>query len=176
MEYMLEQMLKRRSVRIYTEEAIPAEILKAILQAGLTAPSGRNRKPLELILVTEREKLEKLAASRAMGSQMLAKAGAAILVVGNPENSDTWVEDCSIAMAYMHLAADAMGIGSCWIQGRMRFAADGRSTDDVVRELTGYPQPYQLEAILSLGMIDKHPETNQMVDVDECARVHKGQW
>lgn len=176
MEYMLEQMLKRRSVRIYTEEAIPEEKLEAILHAGLTAPSGRNRKPLDLILVTEREKLEKMAEARAMGAQMLAKAGAAIVVVGNPETSDTWVEDCSIAMAYMHLAADAMGIGSCWIQGRMRMASDGRTTDDVVRELTGYPQPYQLEAILSLGMSEKHPEANQLVDVDKCARVHKGQW
>ena len=53
-------------------------------------------------------------------------AMAAIAVLGNPEAADTWIEDCSIVMANMHLEAAASGVGSCWVQGRMRTAADGR--------------------------------------------------
>jgi hypothetical protein len=43
-------------------------------------------------------------------------------------------------------------VGSCWIQGRLRQAADGRSTHEFVANLLKVPAPYQLEAILSLGM------------------------
>ena len=62
------------------------------------------------------------------------------------------VEDCSIVMANMQLEAAASGVGSCWIQGRLRQAADGRSTHEFVANLLKVPAPYQLEAILSLGM------------------------
>ena len=55
-------------------------------------------------------------------------------------------------MANMQLEAAASGVGSCWIQGRLRQAADGRSAHEFVANLLKVPAPYQLEAILSLGM------------------------
>ena len=48
---LLEIILKRRSVRTYTNEEIPDEKLEKILQAGLLAPTSRNRKPCEFVVV-----------------------------------------------------------------------------------------------------------------------------
>ncbi len=145
-------MADRRSVRQYSGEEIPENLLSRIVCAGLVSASGRGRRPWELIVVCEREALDKLSECRDSGSAMLAGADTAIVVVGNPDVADTWIEDCSIVMANMHLEASASGVGSCWIQGRMRKAADGRSTQDFVADLLGIPEPFQLEAILSLGM------------------------
>ena len=120
----------------------------------------------------DRDTLNKLAECRDSGSAMLAGADAAIVVLGNPEAADTWVEDCSIVMANMHLEASASGVGSCWIQGRMRTAADGRSTQDYVAELLSVPEPWQLEAILSLGMPADHPDHREF-DETLLEKVHK---
>lgn len=154
---LLDVMLNRRSVRQYRKEHIPGDKLEKILQAGLAAPSGRGRQPWEFIVVQRKEALKKLSECRTGGAKMLENADCAIVVIADELEQDVWTEDCSIAMAYMHLMADSLGIGSCWIQGRLREAPDGRSTEDYVRECLGFPKTYRLEAILSLGIPENKP-------------------
>ena len=154
---LLDMMLNRRSVREYTGDHIPGDKLEMILQAGLAAPSGRGRQPWEFIVVQTRDALKKLSECRDGSAKMLEHADCAIVVIADELEQDVWTEDCSIAMAYMHLMADSLGIGSCWIQGRLRQAPDGRSTEEYVRECLGFPKTYRLEAILSLGIPKKHP-------------------
>lgn len=166
-----EIMKNRRSVRTYTGEQIPAEKLDMVVKAGLVSASGRSIRPWEFIVVQDKEMLTKLAGSRAVGAKMLEGAAAAIVVVGDEDKADTWIEDSCIAMANMHLMADAIGLGSCWIQGRMRLAADGRTTENVVRELLGIPENYRLEAILSLGMISEHPKGYEEADL-HTEKIH----
>ena len=149
---VLDAMARRRSVRRYSGESVPQALLDRILEAGLRSASGRSRRPWELIVVRDRAMLDELAECREQGAGMLTGADAAIVVVADPTLADTWVEDCSIVMANMQLEAAASGVGSCWIQGRMRQAADRRSTHEFVANLLKVPAPYQLEAILSLGM------------------------
>ncbi len=83
-----------------------------------------------------------------------------------------WVEDCSVAMANMHLMADSLGVGSCWIQGRLREAPGGRTTEAYLRELLEFPENYRLEAILSLGMPQNHPGAYELGDLLE-GKVHR---
>lgn len=149
---VLDAMARRRSLRRYSGESVPQALLDRILEAGLRSASGRSRRPWELIVVRDRAMLDELAECREQGAGMLTGADAAIVVVADPTLADTWVEDCSIVMANMQLEAAASGVGSCWIQGRLRQAADGRSTHEFVANLLKVPAPYQLEAILSLGM------------------------
>lgn len=72
-----------------------------------------------------------------------------------------WIEDCSVAMANMHLMASSLGIGSCWVQGRLR-NADEITTEEYVRERLGFPENYKLEAILTLGMPDAEAPAHQL--------------
>ena len=108
-------------------------------------------------MVQKKEALKKLSECRVGSAGMLENADCAIVVIADEPEQDVWTEDCSIAMAYMHLMADSLGVGSCWIQGRLREAPDGRSTEDYVRECLGFPKTYRLEAILSLGIPQNHP-------------------
>lgn len=172
---LLEIMRKRRSVRTYTGEPVSEENLEKILKAGLLSASGRAIRPWEFIVVREKAALRKMAAARAMGAKMLEGADCAIVVLGDEEKTDVWTEDCSIAMANMHLMADSLGVGSCWIQGRLREASDGRTTEAYARELLGYPENYRLEAILSLGMPEQHPEARNLEELP-MEKVHQEKW
>lgn len=106
---------------------------------------------------------------------MLEGADTTIVVIADPEKTDVWTEDCSIAMANMHLMADSLGVGSCWIQGRLREAPDGRTTEEYLRELLQYPKGYKLEAILSLGMPDNHPGPYS-IDELPMEKVHREKY
>lgn len=156
---LLELMRHRRSVRHYTGEPIQEEDLKKILQAGMLSASGKGRRPWEFILVRDKEMLKKLSLCRegAANQRMFLEAGAAIVILGESALADTWIEDCSSVMTNMHLMADALGLGSCWIQGRLRPAVDGQSTDAYVRQLLGFPEPYMLAATLVVGVCQDHP-------------------
>ena len=149
---LFDLLLTRRSIRQYTGQPVSQEDLRAVLAAGLLSPSSRSRRPWELVVVQDPAMLEQLSHCRQGSAKMLAGAAAAILVFADQTKSDVWTEDCAIVMSNMHLMAHHLGLGSCWIQGRLRQAADGRSTHEFVANLLKVPAPYQLEAILSLGM------------------------
>ncbi|MBQ7851116.1 MAG: nitroreductase family protein [Clostridia bacterium] len=154
---ILNTILARRSVRQYTAQPIPEDTLNAILYAGLAAASSKNRRPWEFVLVRDRAMLNALGSCRPGASNLLGKCTAAVVVCADAEAVDVWVEDCASAITQMHLAADAMGVGSCWLQVRLRRAEDGRDAADVVRELLGIPSRFGVMAILTLGMPESHP-------------------
>lgn len=171
---LLDILKHRRSVRTYTDAPIPQETLDTILKAGLLSPSGRNQRPWEFILIQNKDTLNAMSRCRDAGSSMLSGAAAAIVVIGDPAKADTWTEDCSIAMAYMHLMADHLGVGSCWIQGRMRTIGE-ESTEDYLRSLLHFPDSYRLEAILSLGYPNPHPEARTEEELPK-EKVHIEQF
>ena len=169
---ILQTILNRRSVRQYTDEPIPEEKLNAILYAGLAAASSKNRRPWEFVVVRDRAMLDALGGCRPGASNLLSKCQAAIVVCADAEAVDVWVEDCGSAMTQMHLMADAIGVGSCWLQVRLRKAADGRDTADVVREALGIPAKYGVMAMLTLGMPESHPAAHT-VDELLLEKIHR---
>lgn len=162
---LLELMQARRSVRGYTAVPVPGEALDKILRAGLLAPSSGGLRPWALIVVRDRETLDQLGDTRPGSIRMLKQAGAAVVVLGEPDRSENWVEDCAAVMTQMHLMADHLGLGSCWLQGRGKDGREGRSLDDLVRDILGYPEELTLEAILSLGVPAGHPPRRELSEL-----------
>lgn len=154
---LLKIMKHRRSVRKYTGEKIDEEKLEQILTAALLAPSGRAARPWEFVIVRDKEMLAKLSKAREHGAEMLSGADCAVVVFGDETKTDVWTEDCCNAMAHMYLMASALGVGCCWIQGRLRKTAEGILTEDYIRGLLDAPENYRLEAIMSLGMPAETP-------------------
>ena len=75
-----EALLKRRSVRKYTEEAVSQEMIEELLHAAMSGPSACNKMPWEFYVITNPEKLEELR-----GASMFTKMQAplAMVVCGN---------------------------------------------------------------------------------------------
>lgn len=163
----LDILKKRRSIRKYTGESISKESLTQIVNAGLLSPSSRALRPWELIVIQDKETLKRMSQCRIGSAKMLENASAAIVVVADAKKSDVWTEDCSIVMSNMHLMAASLGLGSCWIQGRLRQAPNGQSTEDYLRDILEYPKEMSLEAVLSLGVPEIHPEGHALSDIPE---------
>ena len=166
---LLDVMLKRRSVRKYTDEEIPKEKLNRILQAGLLAPTSRNLRPCNFLVIENKEK--EISKSKAFGASFVKDANKAIAVIANGEISDTWIEDSSIALAFMHLMAAEQDIGSCWIQIHLRKSKLGKSTEDLVRDILGIDDYFRIVGILALGIEDGHTEAYSLDDIDK-EKVH----
>ena len=118
METILDIIQKRRSIREYQDKAVSRELLEKLLQAGMAAPSARNSKPWEFVVVTEKATLDKLRANLKNGNY---NAPAAIVVLGNlkiataESSTRFWVQDCTAAVENMLIAAAGLGLGTVWI-------------------------------------------------------------
>ena len=145
-------MHSRKSIRTYADAAIPQECLDAILKAASLAPTSRDLRPCTFHLVTDREQLTQLGHAKAHGAAFTAHAGAAVVVAADSTVADTWIEDSAIAMTYMMLTAEALGLGCCWVQMHLRTDADGNSAEDNVRQILGLQEQHRIVGFLSLGV------------------------
>lgn len=116
----LETIHNRKSVREYTSQKIDKDVLIELVKAGMAAPSGRNIRPWEFVILYEKDKMASLATSLPY-AKMLAGAAAAIIVCGNPDSekggSSLWEMDCSAATQNILLAAESLGLGAVWTAG-----------------------------------------------------------
>ena len=115
---MHELLKNRRSIRKYTSQQVPDELLDAILEAGLYAPSGINTQNTVMVAVRDKETRDQLSRMNAavMGTQSDPFYGApcVIVVLAYPERY-TCVEDGALVMGNLMNAAYEAGLGSCWI-------------------------------------------------------------
>lgn len=175
MENFHELMRHRRSIRKYTGEPVDPEQVRLILEAGLMAPAGKRKNPWHFVVVDEPEKLKALSETRAMGTAQIANAALAIAVVANPEDSDTWIEDLSIATIQMQLQCADLGLGSVWCQMRMRENADGVPAPYSVRQILEIPAEYEVLNVLAIGHIG---EERKPYDTEKLQweKVHTQKW
>jgi len=114
MHEMLELILKRRSIRAYTDAPVTDDQIQMLLQAAMAAPSANDVRPWAFVVVRDRERRQALAETHRW-SYMCADAPVVFAVVGDPAASDHWVEDCSAATENLLLAAAGLNLGAVWI-------------------------------------------------------------
>lgn len=151
----LDLIRQRRSVRRYTSQPIDRETRKKLMEAALRAPSSRSFNPWQFIVVDDSDTLEKLSKSKPHGASFLKNAPMGIVVCADATASDVWVEDCSIASVFIHLAAASLGLGSCWIQIRKRDHDQTMSADTYIKDLLGVPDNLMIESIIAIGYPDE---------------------
>lgn len=119
MNESLQTLLSRRSVRSYTDQQVPDELLEQVLTAGLYAPSGMNTQGCVAVAIRDKETRDYLAKLNAavMGRDMDPFYGApcVIVVLADPTIYDGWICDGSLMMGNLMNAAHSLGLGSCWI-------------------------------------------------------------
>ena len=116
----MENLLTRRSVRQYTAEIPPMEVIEEICKAGTYAPTGRNTQSPIILAVTNQEMRDSLSRmnARVLGNDSIDPfygAPVVLVVLANRDTSYTYVEDGSLVMGNLMNAAHAKGLGSCWI-------------------------------------------------------------
>ena len=133
----MEDLLTRRSVRSYTDEIPPMEVIEEICKAGTYAPTGMNRQSPIIIAVTNKEMRDRMSKLNAgvMGADNDPFYGApVVLVVLADKSVHTCVEDGSLVMGNLMNAAHAKGLGSCWIH-RAREVFESEEGKQILKEL-----------------------------------------
>ncbi len=143
----LEAIRSRRSIRRYTDEAVPKADLETIVDAGRLAATGSNRQPWDFVVVTDRPAIAGLKVAGAW----IETAGAVIVVVMDPA-SRWWIEDGAAAIENMLLASTALGYGSCWVEG------DALPHEETIKSLLGIPSDRRVMALIPIGIPAERPQ------------------
>jgi len=117
METDLDFIFKRRSIRRFQEKEVETEKIETLLKAAMAAPTAMNYQPWEFVVITEKQRIEKVKAALTFAK---SNAPLVICVCGNLVGLKQlvkerfWVQDCSAATENILLAATALGLGSVW--------------------------------------------------------------
>jgi len=148
---MIDLLRQRRSVRKFKQQPIEAEKIAQLSEALLRAPTSRNQQPCEFILVDDPQILNRLSTAKAHGTTFFASAPLAVVVAANPQISDVWIEDSSIAAIIVQLAAEQLGLKSCWGQLRLRPHDENSSASEFVRQLVNLPVGMGVAMVIAIG-------------------------
>ncbi len=147
----MDLITKRRSIRRYTANKVEEEKVELLKEAALRAPSSRGVNPWEFIFITDRDLLAKLSAAKPHGSTFLKDAPLGVVVCADPQKSDVWVEDASIATIFIELAATSLELGSCWIQIRERMHDETQTAEAYIAHLLNIPSHLKVESMIAIG-------------------------
>lgn len=134
---------KRTSARTYQAKSIDKILLEKLVDAGRRAPTARKVEPWEFIVVTNKERLEKLGEVVSPNGTFVKDAASCIVIYC--KDTKYYLEDGCAATENILLTAADLGLGACWIAGDKKpYAAQ-------VAELFGVPDGLKLISLIALG-------------------------
>lgn len=138
-------------MRKFTDDRVTDEELKELMRAALMAPSSKGSHCWEFAVVEDAAVLSQLSTCKQVGSSFLAEAPMAIVVLADPQVSDVWIEDASVASTMLLLQAEDLGLGACWVQIRDRQDENGVPAEEIVRRILGIPEHLRILSIVAVG-------------------------
>ena len=162
----------RRSIRKYTKEEIPGDVIMKAIDCARHAPSAGNIQPWEFVIVREKEIREKLY--RACFSQSHVMEAPLLIVVcvdlmksayyGTRGTHLYGIQDTAAAIENMLLAFHAMGYGTCWV---------GAFSEIMVREIINAPKDIKPVAIITVGKSDEIPQPRSLRKIEDMVHYEK---
>ncbi len=168
---LYEGIISRRSIRKYTGEKIGDDQIKALIKAGMYAPSARNMRPWHFIIIDNSEVMKKIMKIHPYSS-MLSEASHAIVVCGDEklENGPGYYKlDCSAATQNILLAAHSMGLGAVWLGVEPR-----PERIKGISSILGLPDYIHPLSIISVGVPVKIP--CEIPDRYEPEKIRRNRW
>ena len=156
---ILQNIITRRSCKKYRSDPVPQELVEAVVEAGLYAASGSNLQGAIILAVTDKTTRDRLSRLNAkydpMGRTDPFYNAPVVLAVLGDKTTGTGVEDGSLMMGNMMLAAHSLGLGSGWVN-RARQTFD-RPEGKALLEKWGLPERYRGVCNCILGYADEEP-------------------
>ncbi|MDH4006459.1 MAG: nitroreductase family protein [Desulfuromonadales bacterium] len=162
-----EVVSQRRSIRRYKSYPVPEELLTQVLDAARLAPSWKNMQCWRFLVLTEPEKKTALLTAfheENPGRKSLEQAPAVIVVCADPsesgheEGKDYYLADTAIAFEHLCLAAQAVGLGTCWL---------GWFREGELKSNLGIPEKYRVVGVTPLGFPDQAPKPRPRKSLEE---------
>jgi len=151
-----EAIRTRRSIRKWSDRPLDKDTIIGLMDSVRLAPSGHNGQQWELIVVTDRDRLDQLVPI-CNDQRHVGEAGAFMFIVTDPSAKWTHV-DPAIAMDHLTLRAREMGLGTCWI---------GAFNELRMREFLGIPEEKIAVIGMTLGYPGDDPEPRGRRSLDD---------
>ncbi len=148
MNHVMDLIFSRRSIRQFTEQEVPQEMLTLLLQAAMAAPSAANGKPWEFVVVTDKAVLAELRAAhhgRYNGQAAIAVC-ANLALAGSPASQLFWQQDLAAATENILLAATGLGLGAVWTGGY-----PGMDRVEILRRILRIPENVYPMCLIWIG-------------------------
>lgn len=168
---MIPTIRNRRSVRRYLPKPVEPEKIHELLKAAFFAPTAKNLRPTEFIVIESRPTAEKLSCATPY-SAFAKHAPLLIAVCYDAQKARRFQEDCAMAAENIYLEATAQGLGACYIQIAEGTEAEVGPPEDYVRKLLAMPPTHRVLCLMAVG----YPETVPAPHADseyDAARVHR---
>lgn len=161
-------ILRRRTIRSYTENPLSDEVLQTLLDCAMWAPSGRNTQPCHIRALTDKKALEQLnidfknkvgwdtpAYTRWDVNPVYQGAPALFFIFGETKDD----MNGGIAVENIAVAAEGMGLGSCIIAsvGSLMSAPEGNKW----KRLLEIPEDYHFIIAIAVGEKAEDPEPKE---------------
>ncbi len=163
MRSFLELAESRCSTRAFTEDPVSEQDLQKILEAARLAPSASNRQPWHFVVVRDPQRRQALA-DIAGGQQFVGEAPVIIAGIAlDPGRVMTcgvpaYAVDLAIAVDHMTLAAEDLGLGTCWI---------GLFDQEAAKEILEVPGELMVFTLLPLGYPAASPRPKKRKSLEE---------
>jgi nitroreductase len=154
---LIELIKQRRSIRVFTRQAVEESKLQDVLLAASAAPSAGNLQAYEIFVVRDARRRKELAAA-ALAQELVAQAPVALVFCAHPALSEGRyrergrslysIQDATIACTFAMLAVTNLGLATTWV---------GAFSDEAVWKVIGSPQGVQPVAILPIGYPGERP-------------------
>ncbi len=162
---------ERHSYRgAFTDEPVPSDDLRAIVEAGLEAPSGCNAQSTRFVIVNDPQLTDRINAMPEANTPIRqARAFIVCIVDRNPpdvyKGLSFQIEDCAAAVQNMLLAVTALGYATVWIDGWLR--KDGRA--ETLGHWLGLPTGKTARILLPIGRPAETVQRKEKMPFEERA-------
>ena len=162
----VEDILSRRSIRKFKDEAVSEEIINNILEAGRLAPTATNQQPWYFVVAQNQQEKEAFIFS---GFNRFV-TGADFIILGLYKKSEVVIEklslmDVTIALQNMVITAKIQGVGSCWM---------GAFDERKLRDTMNLPDDFITVGAVAFGIPDEQPKQPPKKQLNEI--VHFNKW
>lgn len=137
-----EAIRTKRAVRKFREEALPEDIVKAILNAGRRSQSSKNQQGWQFIAIQDKAILKSLSECGQWATHLAGAALGVAILTPEPTEKFQTMFDAGQAAAFMQLAAWELGVGS---------VPASIYEHEKAREILGFPSEWHLRIALSFG-------------------------
>jgi len=172
---MLELLRQRRSIRKFQQCPVEPEKVEQLTEALLRAPTSRNLQPCQFLIVDDPQLIHGLARSKGHGTGFLQTAPLAVVIAADPEKSDVWTEDSAIAAIIVQLAAEGLGLKSCWGQLRLRPHSENLSASDYAKQLLDIPAGFEVPIVIGIGYADEEKDGHPRASLPD-EKVHRNRF
>lgn len=143
---VIEAIRTRRSIRSYVQKPLESRHKDILLEAARLAPSGANRQPWQIIMVTNEQTMKDLVPI-CKNQDFVGQCSMFLVGVDDPNQKWSRV-DLSIAMDHLALTAQELGLGTCWI---------GAFDQAKLAKLLGVPADRVITVCMTVGYPAEEP-------------------